>query len=94
MLARVAISHLSKLQSIVILSTCKAEYVAMCEAKKETIWLGYLLAKLEFWKKFTLITLYADNQGSIALSNNPEFYQQTKYINVQFHWICKAVSMK
>ena len=49
-LAEAAISHTFKLQSIVALSTCKAEYVAMCEARKEAVWLGYLLAELGFQK--------------------------------------------
>ena len=94
MLAGAAISHSSKLQSIVALSTCEAEYVAMCEAGKEAVWLGYLLAELGFRKRSTPVTLYADNQGSIALSNNPEFHRRTKHIDVRFHWIREAVSMK
>ena len=61
MLARAAISHSSKLQLIVVLSTCKAEYIAICEAGKEAIWLGYLLAELGCWKRSTPVTLYADN---------------------------------
>ncbi len=94
MLAGAAISHSSKLQSIVALSTCEAEYVAMCEAGKEAVWLGYLLAELGFRKRSIPVTLYADNQGSIALSNNPEFHRRTKHIDVRFHWIREAVSMK
>lgn len=30
----------------------------------------------------------------IVLSNNPKFYGRIKYIDVRFHWICKAVLMK
>lgn len=37
MLADAAISHSSKLQSIVTLSTFEAEYVAMCKAEKEAV---------------------------------------------------------
>lgn len=48
MLAGVAISYSSKLQLIVALSICEAKYIAMCKARKKAIWLGYLLAKLEF----------------------------------------------
>ncbi len=84
-LARVAICHLSKLQSIIALSICKAEYVAMCEAGKEAVWLGYLLAELGFQKRSTSVTLYADNQGSIKLLNNLEFHRRTKHIDLQFH---------
>ena len=68
MLEGAAISHLFKLQSIVALSTCEAKYIAICEARKEVVWLGYLLAELGFWKKSTPVILYTDNQGSIALS--------------------------
>lgn len=48
MLAGAAISHLSKLELIIVLSICKAKYVAMCEKGKEAVWLEYLLAKLGF----------------------------------------------
>ncbi len=40
------------------------------------------------------VTLYADNQSSIALSNNLKFHRRTKHIDVRFHWIREAVSMK
>ncbi len=48
MLARITISLLSKLQSIVLLSTCEAEYIAECETGKDAVWLGYLLVELRF----------------------------------------------
>ena len=37
MLAGATISHLSKLQSIIALSTYETEYVAICKARKETV---------------------------------------------------------
>ncbi len=85
MLAGAAISHLSKLQSIVVLSNFEAEYVAMCEAEKEAVWLRYLLADLEFRKRSIPVTLSADNQGSITLSNNQKFHCRIKHIDVRFH---------
>lgn len=94
MLARVAISYLSKLQFILALSIRKAEYVAMCETEKEAVWLGYPLAELGFRKRPTPITLYANNQGSIALSKNPKFHRRTKHIDVRFYWIREVISMK
>lgn len=53
LLAGAAISHCSKLQSIVALFTCEAEYVAMCEAGKEAIWVHRLLVELGYRKKNT-----------------------------------------
>lgn len=37
MLVKVAISHLSKLQLIVALLTCEAEYFVICEAGNKTV---------------------------------------------------------
>lgn len=85
MLADAAISHLFKLQSIVTLFICEAKYVAMCKVKKEVVWLEYLLAELRFWKWYSLVTLYTDNQGSIVLSNNFKFHWCTKNINIRFY---------
>ena len=48
LLAGAIISHSSKFQSIVILSNCEIEYIAMCKAEKKVVWLGYLLAELGF----------------------------------------------
>ena len=42
------ISWRSKLQTTVALSTCEAEYVALCDAVKEAIYLRHLLADLGF----------------------------------------------
>ena len=94
MIAEAAIHYLSKLQFIVALLTNKVEYITMCEAGKEAAWLGYLLAKLGFQKKFIPVTLYTNNQSSIALSNNPKFHHRTKYIYVRFYWICEVLSIE
>ena len=94
MLAGAAISYSSKLQTIIALSTCEAEYVAMCEAGKEAVWLRSLLAEVGFRKRSSPVTLYADNQGSITLANNPEFHRCTKHIDVRFHWIRDAGSLR
>lgn len=60
-LAEVAMSHLSKFQSIIALLTCEAKYITMYKAGKKAVWLEYLLAELEFRKKSILVILYADN---------------------------------
>ena len=94
MLAGIPISHSSKLQFIVTLSTCEAEYMTMCKAKKEAVWLRNLLAELGFRERSIPVILYTDNQGLIAFLNNFKFHRQTKHINVQFHRICEVISMK
>lgn len=69
------ISQFFKLLSIVALSTCKVEYIAIFESRKETAWLGYLLTKLIFQKKSIPVTLYPKKKDSITLLNNFEFYR-------------------
>ena len=46
-LAGVAVSWVSKLQTIVALSTTKIEYMAATQACKEAIWIQMLLEELE-----------------------------------------------
>lgn len=87
MLAGAPISHRSKLQPTVAMSTCEAEYMAMTEAAKEAIWCARFLAELDFRKKDTPVLIRGDNQGAIALAENPEFHSRNKHIEVKWHWI-------
>lgn len=77
------ISWSSKKQSVVALSSCEAEYIALNEAGKEAIWLKRILKELELINYSPSSTLiYEDNQGTIALVENPEFYRQSKHIDI------------
>ena len=52
-------------------STMKAEYVAVCEAAKEAVWLRKFLNDLEIVSNMELsITLYCDNSGVVANSKS------------------------
>eukprot|EP00253_Pinus_taeda_P002358 PITA_02358 len=79
------ISWVSKLQSVVALSTRKAEYVAAIEASKEMIWLQRFLDLLG--KKQELGKLYSDSQSAIHLANSFAFHSKTKYIQLKYHFI-------
>jgi hypothetical protein len=35
--------------------------------------------------------IYGDNQGSLALAENPEFHQRTKHVDIQYHYIRQQV---
>ena len=59
------ISWRSKKQPIVALSSTEAEYVALCAAAQETIWLRNLLKDINILQPGAT-TLYEDNQGAIA----------------------------
>jgi hypothetical protein len=91
-----AISWSSKQQSTVALSSTEAEYMALTQACKEAIWVRRFLTELMTIGKphdiTTPITIFADNQGSIALAKNPEFHSRTKHISIQTHFIREKVA--
>ena len=64
------VSWRSKKQSVIALSSTEAEYISLCAAAQETIWLRRLLKGIHF-EQDTGTLLYEDNQGAIALCKNP-----------------------
>ena len=89
------ISWSSKRQSVVALSSCEAEYIALNEAGKEAVWLQRILKELGLIKYSPSPTLiHEDNQGTIALAENPEFHRRTKHIDIRYHWVRDAVIRK
>ena len=84
------ISWSSKRQDLVTQSSCESEYVALSEAGKEAIWLRSLLLQLHAVPKVSTV-IWADNQGAIALGENPEFHRRTKHIDAKWHWVREAI---
>lgn len=66
-----------------------AKYMAATQACKEAIWLKRLLEKLRHTQK--AILLYYDNQSAFYIAKNPAFHLITKYIGVQYHFVCEIV---
>ncbi|GJS32085.1 retrovirus-related pol polyprotein from transposon TNT 1-94 [Tanacetum coccineum] len=79
------VSWVSKLQSVVEMSTTEAEYVSSAQASKEAVWLKMLLEELGY--KQENITLFCDNQSALYLVRNLTFHSKTKHIRVQYHFI-------
>ncbi|GJS82562.1 retrovirus-related pol polyprotein from transposon TNT 1-94 [Tanacetum coccineum] len=80
------------LQHVVALSTTEAEYMALTEAIKESIWLKGLLIKLGVNLRSVVVNY--DSQSVIHLSRNAMFHKRTKHINVRYHFIKKIVESK
>ena len=78
-------SWVSKIQSVVALSTTEAEYVAATEASKEMIWLQRFMGELG--KEHDKGTLYSDSQSAIHLAKNSTFHSRTKHIQLKYHFI-------
>src|SRR5208282_5005866 len=72
------------------LSTTEAEYIALVQAAKESIWIQGFLKELGYTVANSNL-IYGDNQGSIALANNPEYHARTKHIDIQYHFIRECV---
>jgi hypothetical protein len=76
-----AITWKSKKQSVITLSSTKAEYVALSEAGCEATWLRNLYMELGFPQKYPTI-IKGDNEGSVTLTQNPQFHQRSKHIAI------------
>ena len=66
-----------KKQTCVTLSSTEAEYMALCQASKEAVWMGDFLSSLGVMMQGPMV-VNADNQGSIALTKNPVFHELLK----------------
>src|SRR6266567_8709422 len=86
-----AVSWSSKLQTTPALSSTEAEYMACTRATQEVIWLRNLLEQLGF-QQMQPTTLLGDNQGAIAIAKNPGDHPRTKHIQLQYHFICFAIT--
>ena len=71
--------------------------MALKEATKENIYLNntvkYLTLKLQLYSNNNnILIILVDNQGSLKLAENPEFYKRTKYIDIIYHFIQECIN--
>jgi hypothetical protein len=76
-IARGVMSWVSKLQTVVALSTTEAEYMTATQACKEAIWIKKLMEELGH--KQEKIHLYCDSQSALHIARNPAFHSRTKH---------------
>ena len=77
----------STLQSIVAMSTTKAEYIAITEAANEALWLKGLVKKLGLNQD----GVQMHSQSVIYLAKNQVYHARMKHIDVRFHKIRKLI---
>ncbi|GJW68954.1 retrovirus-related pol polyprotein from transposon TNT 1-94 [Tanacetum coccineum] len=70
----------------------EAEYMALTEAAKESIWFKVLL--IDLGVNLRSVVVNCDNQGAIHLSRNAVFHERTKHINVRYHFIREIMESK
>ena len=91
------ISWSTKVQRTIALSSTEAEYMAGTEATREAVWLKGLLDAVfhSSHSPFTIVwpvELREDNQGSLALANNPQFHKRTKHIELRHRFLSDMVA--
>ena len=84
------ISWKATLQSTVALSTTEAEYMALTEAVKESIWVHGLLDSFGLNQQVPVV--HCDSQSAIHLARNPVYHERTKHINIRLHFVRESVS--
>ena len=92
--AGAAVSWMSKFEPTVAISSTEAEYMALLQAVKESIWIQRFLKELG---RQSMVKngnrIMEDNQGAIALAHNPEYHARTKQIDVQYRFVRECVEM-
>jgi len=68
----------------------EAKYIAISEVAHKAHWLMSLFSKLVF-VQILPTKIRGDNEGSIAMTKNPQFHKRSKHIGVQYHSIREQV---
>jgi len=87
------ITWVSKRQHITALSTTEAEYICIATAGKTAVWIKRLMNELGL-DNSEPVQMNVDNQGAIALANNPVHHERTKHIDVMYHRIREWIQDK
>jgi len=84
-----AISWKASLQKVVVLSITEAEYTALTEAVKESLWLEGIAKELKIQNE--VITIHCDSQSAIDLSKNSVHHERTKHIDIKLHFVREVI---
>ena len=86
------VSWQSRSQPTVALSTTEAEYMAVCDGVKSSKFLIQFLREIGAKDRVELPLIHgSDNQGAIALAENPVLHSRTKHIDIRYHFIRDAL---
>jgi hypothetical protein len=85
------ISWKSMLQKTVALSSTEAEFMSLVSEIQEGMWLLSLIQEMGIDVKKPIV-LMEDNQGCIALANNPTQHGRTKHIDVKYFFIREKIA--
>jgi hypothetical protein len=84
-----AVTWAARKQQSISTSTTEAEYVGLCNAAKEAVWIRNLLQGIGrggYAGGTRAVRILGDNQSALRLVANPEFHSKSKHIDVQYHY--------
>ena len=84
-LGKAIIAYRSQKQPVIALSTMEAEYIALNDLLKESIYLHNVMN--EILKENIIVNFYCDNNAAIEIIKNPKFRSRSKHIDIKFHYI-------
>ena len=87
MLGDTAIGWKSSTQKCVTMATCEAEYVALCDASKETLFTKAVLVFFQPELSGMRVDVFGDNEGAKAIADDPSSASRSKHIGVKLHFI-------
>ena len=87
-IAGAAVTWEARKQRTVALSSAEAEYIALSDAAKETVYLRSFLSELGCLNPNSKSTVvYCDNQGAQKLMRNPVHHARTKHVDIRHHYV-------
>jgi len=87
-----AVSWKSGLQSIVTLSSCEAEYIALCSEVCEVRYLRSLLRSLGFKQRDSTV-IWEDNRSTILIAENEcSSAGRSKHIDIRYKFVAQTIA--
>jgi hypothetical protein len=72
------------------LSSTESEYVALCEAARDAVWLRRLLRDIGFPQSSPTV-MFENNKSCIDMVHGMSNHKASKHINPKFHFTCDQV---
>lgn len=77
----------SKLQTLVTLSSCEAELVALCDTAKVGVWIRALLGTIDPLTLEKPLVICEDNSAALACAKSGVRKPRNRHINIRHFWI-------